>query len=97
MKKTVLTYVGIIFGILALSGCADNYQTLQSVNQTLGNAQRSVDYANSVKQQVPQVSGQTMKNAGKAIIQQNPNYQQAQETLRASKALANSVKALKTQ
>lgn len=95
MNKTVLTVLSILGSAFILSACSNqSYQTLQSVNQGLGQAQRSVDYANSVKKTLPQDKGQALKNAGKAIVQQNPNYQQAQETVRASKALANSVKAM---
>lgn len=95
MQKNIVIISSLITSCLTLNGCAENYQSLQSVNQALGNAQRTVDYANTVKQNAPQVNGQVLKNAGTAILQQNPNYQQAQETIRASKALANSVKALK--
>ncbi len=96
MQKSKFILRSLIASYLILTGCAENYQSLHSVNQAIGNAQRTVDYAHSVKQNAPQVNGQVLKNAGTAILEQNPNYQQAQETIRASKALANSVKALKT-
>jgi hypothetical protein len=95
MKNPVLMIAKLIFCITSLfllNGCAQNYQNLQSVNQVLGNAQRSVDYAKTVKN-MPDKQ-QVLENAGNAAIQQNPALQQATETIRATKALANSVKAL---
>jgi hypothetical protein len=97
MKKPVVmisTTLLCIFGMLLLNGCAENYQNLNSVNQVLGNAQRSVEYANTVKNLPGANKQQILKNAGDAVIQQNPALQQATQTIRATKELANSVKAL---
>lgn len=84
----------VIFGILILSGCVESAQNLQSINQTLGNAQRTVDYANSVSQIPATDKKRAIKDMGKAVIQQNPTAQQANETIKATKALTKSVKAL---
>ena len=83
-----------IISILLLNGCVESTQNLQTINRTLGNAQRTVDYANSVSRIPSAQKRHILKDMGNAVIQQNPTAQQPQETIRASKALANSVKAL---
>jgi hypothetical protein len=80
--------------ILLLLGCVESSQNLQSINQALGNAQRTVDYANSVNQIPSDQKKQALKNMGKAVIEQNPTVQQANETIKATKALTKSIKSL---
>lgn len=95
MKNKILTF-SLAVASLALAACtADTHQSLKNVNQSIGNAQRNVDNANAVLQTSPDVNKEALKNAGQAIILQNPTVQEAQETIRASKELMNSVKALK--
>lgn len=99
MKKLVLITTQSILTIIALvslSACSGGgYQNLHSINQSLGNAQRTVDSAKNVRNMPSADRKQILKNTGKAIMQQSPELQEAAETIRATKALAKSVKGLK--
>lgn len=100
MKKPVLITVRSIFTVIALvslSACngGSGYQNLHRINQSLGNAQRTVDSAKNIKNMPSANRQQILKNTGDAIMQQSPELREATETIRATKELANSVKGLK--
>ena len=79
--------------MILAGGCAQQTQSLQSINQTLGAAQRTVDYANTAAQ-APQTSKRALKEAGKEMIRQNPTAQEASQTVDSTRTLINSVKKL---
>lgn len=85
---------GLLAAVVLASGCADQSQNLQSINQSLGEAQRTVDYANSVTQQSAQQRKDALKAAGQQLIQQNPTAQETKKTVDQTKSLINSVKQL---
>ena len=85
---------GSLFTVMILAGgCAQQTQSLQSINQTLGAAQRTVDYANTAAQ-APQTSKRALQEAGKEMIRQNPTAQEASQTVDSTRTLINSVKKL---
>lgn len=86
----------LVITLFMLNACSNNsYQNLQKLNQSINNAQRSVEYAKSVKNIPSAERQQILKNAGEAAVQQNPALREAQETIRATKELSNSVKGIK--
>ena len=96
MKNNVskLSIGGSLLTVMILaSGCAEQTQNLQSINQTLGTAQRTVDYANTAAQ-APQTSKRALKDAGQEMIRQNQTVQEASQTVDSTRTLINSVKKL---
>lgn len=80
--------------VLMLYGCSEHTQNLQTINRSLSDAQRRVDYANSVAKQAPRTNTKALKQAGKEIIKQNPTVQEASKTVESTKELIESVKKL---
>ena len=94
-KASKLLSGGSLLTMMILAGgCAQQTQNLQSINRTLGEAQRTVDYANTAAQQAPKVNEKALKEAGKEMIRQNPTVQEASQTVDSTKTLIKSVKKL---
>ncbi|MGR9114933.1 MAG: hypothetical protein ACU85E_04150 [Gammaproteobacteria bacterium] len=92
--KLKLVIGGSLLTLMILaSGCAEQTHNLQTINQTLGTAQRTVDYANTAAQ-APQTSKRALKEAGKEMVRQNPTVQEASQTVDSTRLLINSVKKL---
>lgn len=96
MKKTLskfLTCASFSTVTLLAGGCVGQTQNLQSLNQTLGTAQRTVDYANSAAQ-TPQARQRALEQAGREAIQQNQTVREAAQTVDSTRTLIKSVKKL---
>ena len=96
MKSTnlkLLTGISLSTVMILAGGCAGQTQNLQTVNQTLGAAQRTVDYANTAAQ-APQAGKRALKEAGREMIKQNQTVQEASQTVDSTRTLIKSVKKL---
>ena len=87
----LLTSCAVFTCLTVTGGCAEQTQNLQTINRALGNAQKTVDYANTAVQ-APQATTEALKKAGKAAVEQNPALNEAAQTVKSTKTLIKSVK-----